>query len=312
MEARGDYLAFIDRVADAGDGNTGIRMFDCRHGNHPPVPAMYQRIGEFRHPDVPGVVFPKYRMRDGNGPTFNPSYLEKFERIAERMKRNDLEFSDVLHDRCSLWGDKTTKYFHPFICSEEALDENSPGGVWVTEGILAECHKDLARNQISILKRVGVKFSIEPMNEYAAKDWPDDYAWKFYLWWTGVIQGCGVTEDQLIHSAMQCGSQIFGMGGSWSHHGVVRPEDVPAINHRGPVIISGDGGKNGDGRADARGGRGASVAQVEGTCRKINERGYDAIEILDRGLYAANNDQADLDSWDPEPTKAARRIFSER
>ena len=73
----------------------------------------------------------------------------------------------------------------------------------------------------------------------------------------------------------------------------------------GLAIVSGDGGSDGDGRADKKGRRGASVAQVIGIVKRVKALKMVGYEVLDRGLWRKDNDVSNLNDFDPATLAAA-------
>lgn len=290
MTAEGDWEKWLETIATTGAN--GVRFFAVQTWGqpkdkwHPFQP--YPVVGEIADRNLP-----KFSLSD-----WNKDWWQKYRVILMKMKTEELTAHIVAEDYCSLKMGGNDKYKNPFIGSEEAMGPSTPDGVWGEA--MKPYHLALFRKLIEEAKRVGVKFTFEVMNEYDAKDWPDDFMIAWHQW---AVEECFVLGAHvIIASAMRNMKDIREQVDIYSAHGFVRPEKIDDFYlkyGRQGFLISGDGGFDGGGRCDKKGRRGSSKGQARLIAQKIYQYGYMGHERFDRALYWKDNDRANLDDYDP-------------
>jgi hypothetical protein len=228
--------------------------------------------------------------------------------IAEEARAAGLALEVDLDDFCSLKSGGIEKYRHPYICSIQALSTSTPGGVW--GDALWPYIRAIWKREIRALRRTKVKLYAWSMNEGDALDHPDEFMLRWFERAADTLRKYRVKKKRMIASAMRNWEAIADMAGYYSMHGIVRPEKVLDYGypHR-KIIISGDGGFDGEGKPDEKGRRGVSVEHAKLIAEKIIEMGYGGAEVLDRGLYRKNNDRAMLEDYDNKPIKTMAQMF---
>ena len=301
MTCDGNWRGWLGQIAE--EGANGCRIFVLqtwgqKYRMDPFQP--YPVIGTWCRPDI-DKNFPLFQLRKEGKPLWNPEWWAKYRQMLEEFKFLDLRIDIVGDDYCSLKKGKKDKYNHPYYCSLEALEEfdpPTPGGVWGKA--MKKYRVDLYKRLIQEAIDVGVDFTFEVMNEYDAKDWDDDFMVKWHEWAVGQSRNLGA--EIIIASAMRNKKRIKEKVDIYSQHGVVKPSKVDKIHDEWgderDILISGDGGFDGNGTADKKGRRGASPEQMRGIARKIYDYGYEGYEYFDRGLYKRNNNRANLNDFD--------------
>ncbi len=296
MTCDGDVYEWLDYIAELGAN--GCRFFALQTwGQKEPMEPFqpYPKVGTWVHPTI-NKKFPKFSLSE-----WNEIWWNWYWDILGEMKRLGLTAHIVAHDYSSLKKDKHEKYYHPFRCSDEAFATR--GGVWGEAR--KPYHAQFFRRLIKDARQVGVDFTFEIMNEYDAKDWPDEHMLAWHQWAVKKARGFGAKT--IIASAMRNHRAIKENGNDkdieiYSQHGIVRPEKVDDAYDKWEeekgILISGDGGFDGDGTADAKGRQGASPNQMRGIAKKIYGYGYEGYEYFDRGLYKRNNSRANLNDFD--------------
>jgi len=301
LTAKGNKRNLIDSCFE--NGAYGIRFFLCHIGGRGKNLQPFKRVGWYEHPEVPGVKFPVYDLRIPN-----PTYYRRLKRIIKFIKANDGLILCSLHDFCSLKGNKTVKYYHPFVCSVQAFETS--GGVWGEQ--MKRWHARYFREIIEFLNAQGVKYEFEGMSEYDAKDWDDATMIDWHKWAIDELVKLGISKCNIVASAMRNYSQIASQAGYYSIHGIVRPNNLGDFDYKPhpQLIISGDGGTDGEGTPDAKGRKGVSLPHSKQIAHRINHMNYAGYEYMDRGLWNPDNDNANLDNFDPSILAAMAKIFS--
>lgn len=303
LDARGDLDKFLDKVVGAGCHDLHFMAFRaapgaCKQGA---TTMPYKSIGLWTHP-TSGEQFPLYGLTKN----WNMEYFRRLRLVLNELKKREIRPWISIHD--IRLRDKHGKYWHPFYCSEEALGPNTPGGVW------GEPNKPWGmfpyhRNFIKVLAQKVYSVIDNPVweicNEFNTPPFQgDDY----------MIEAHGRLTDEIDKAAFSMPEKwTSGITGcyrnahSYSAHGVVKPEKV---NHvlgipDPALIISGDGGSDGDGRADKKGRKGASPAQAAAIVKRVKALCMVGYEVLDRGLWKRDNDLTYLDDFDPASLAAA-------
>ncbi len=303
QDARGDVPKFLDKVVATGCHDLHFFAFRaapgaCKQGA---TTMPYNVIGKWTHP-TSGDTFPLYKLTKN----WNMEYFKKLRLILNELKKRNIRPWISIHD--IRLRDKKGKYWHPFYCSDEALGPTTPGGVW------GEPNKPWGmfpyhRNWIKVLAQKVYSVYNDPVweicNEFNTPPFQGD---------NHMIEAHGRLTDELDKSSFVMPEKwTSGITGcyrnahSYSAHGIVRPEKVKPVPGIpiGATIISGDGGSDGDGRADKKGRKGASPAQCTAIMKRIKDLGMVGYEVLDRGLWKKDYDVSNLDDFDPSSLSAA-------
>lgn len=300
LGATGDWRCFLRRAKD--NGAWGVRLFVQYAWNSAPPCPLYKRVGSWTHPTT-HTTFPLYRLGTLTDPSWNPNSWEHIREVLAEMKKLGLVAILAADDFCSLKGNKTTKYFHPFYCSEEALSPTTPGGIWGEA--MKRYHTNLYWEIIRTAKNIGVIFFIEPMNEYDIVDGTDTQVVAWHKWATDRIVSLGVPRARLLAAPGRCKQAIAGQVGVFSIHQIGRAEQVSKVLNI-PVaktLYSSDGFKTGGGNPDASGHGGVGTLAAGPLAQKIIALGGFGFDLMDRGLWHDNNDRANLDDFDPRVLK---------
>jgi len=187
MTADGNWRAWLGRIADIGANGCrffAIQCFGQKDKMNPFQP--YPMVGTYYRPDI-DKNFPLFQLRTEEDeevvPYWNEEWWDKYRAILEEMKLNDLTAHIVGDNYCDLKKDKHQKYYHPYYCSIEALEDyppSTPGGVWGEA--MKRYHRALYKRLIKEAIDIGVDFTFEPMNEYDAKNWNDEFMVAWHKW----------------------------------------------------------------------------------------------------------------------------------
>lgn len=324
--ATGNHMLFLARGRDAQA--SGWRIFaDCqwKHtGTQPYEYADYDEVTaqaiRYKDPNdikdirningkltiirESGARFPLY---DYTRP-YRP-YWDAFRWKMGKIKEYDMMAWIAALDYCTLKQTGDDKYFSPWICAKQRMMPGVQNGTWGEQmkPWIAAWYSTL----IGVLKDIGVKFIIEDMNEGWAISQSEDFVLAWFKWSNAELRKLVPKEQILTTVGGVVGDEIAKLCGYKSPHGYVRPDRVPSsfVVPAEKIIISGDGGTDGNGRPDFKGKRGVSEDDAEAIAHKIIEYGYAGTEVLDRGLWRNNNDRANLDTWDDGPTKRMAQVF---
>ncbi len=302
----GEWLKIIAKRGATGTRFFALQVFSQKGKLNPLQP--YPVVGIWTHPTIK-KRFPLFRLRDENNkkPVWNEKWWKKYRARLKRMKKYGLTAHIVAWTFTDLKKTKNEKYYHPWYCSIEALNEfwpPTPGGVW---GQAMKKYKaDFLKRLIEEAIEIGVKFTIEPVNEFDAKEYNDEFMINYHQWLVNKVREYGA--ETIIASAGRNAKKIARQVDIYSCHGIVRPEKIDLVKekwrNRKRLLISGDGGFDGHGPADAKGRRGASSKEMRGIARKIVEYNYKGYEYFDRALYKRDNDKANLDDFKKAPLSA--------
>ncbi len=304
QDARGDVPKFLDKVVCAGCHDIHFFAFRaapgaCKQGA---TTMPYNVVGKWTHP-TSGDTFPMYKLTKN----WNTEYFKKLMLILNELKKREIRPWISIHD--IRLRDKHGKYWHPFYCSEEALGPNTPGGVW------GEPNKPWGmfpyhRNWINVLAKKVYSVIDNPAweicNEFNSPAFQsDEYMLEAYWKLDDVLTHVPVSPFDTWGSGITF--QDPDLTRYYSAHGVVTPDKVQPVTgtRNKALIISGDGGGDGDGRADKKGKKGASPAQCTAIMKRIKALGMVGYEVLDRGLWKSDNDVSNLDDFDPASLEAA-------
>jgi hypothetical protein len=306
QDARGDVPKFLDKVAATGCHDLHLMVFRaapgaCKQGA---TVMPYNMVGEWTHP-TSGMTFPLYRLTKN---WYKP-YFKKLRAVLTELKRREIRPWISVHD--IRLRDKTGKYWHPFYCSEEALGPNTPGGVWGEPDKpwgMYPYHRNFIRLLAQRVYEVCDDPAWEVCNEFNTPPFQsDDYMVEAHGELSDVLDSIpgGVPEKWTSGT-----TGAYRNAQLYSAHGVVRPEKVKPVEgiDNQAIIISGDGGFDGDGRYDKKAGkirRGASPAQATAIVKRIKELKMYGYEVLDRGLWLKDTDVSNLDDFDHATLAAA-------
>ena len=303
LDARGDVPAFLDKVVGAGCHDLHFFAFRaapgaCKQGA---TTMPYNVIGKWTHP-TSGKTFPLYRLTKN----WNTAYFKKLRLVLNELKKRDIRPWISIHD--IRLRDKDSKYFHPYYASEEALGPNTPGGVWGEPDKpwgMFPYHRNFIRVLAQKVFSVDYKAAWEICNEFNTPPFQaDEYMVEAHGRLTNVLDMSSPFMPEKWTSGT---TEAYRNAHEYSAHGIVRPEKVipvPGIPHAA-TIISGDGGSDGDGRADKKGRKGASPAQAAAIVKRVKALHMVGYEVLDRGLWRKDNDVSNLDDFDPASLAAA-------
>jgi hypothetical protein len=308
----GDKEKFIKAVAETGA--TGLRIF-YQYSWNGNIASPYPKVATWKagYADASDLAF--YDQGDATwaGAKWDSAYWDEFIRIHSLLKKYGLEVYGVIHDNCSFKMAGWQKYEYPFLSSSpdrsftDSGYDKYPGGFWgmredqggrETVQILHELY---IIKIVNTLNDIGVKYRLEFVNEDSVQGWDDAYVAKYYRWLEQLFASRGVAKERLI----ACGREVaIPYVGLYSIHGIVRPDKIPNSAHpHEMILISGDGGFDGSGAADARGRKGLGTTDAEAFALKILAMNYAGIEFMPRDEYRQNNDRMDCDGVDLEPLK---------
>lgn len=309
LDSWGDLPDFLDRVKDAGCHRIHYLALraspgGCEAGR---CTMPYKVSGTYRR--ASGKVFLKYKLTNNWNPTF---FDQQAYALTEMRKRGIVAEVSVEDIRLRSGDDK---YYNPFYCSDEALSDSTPGGVWGEPGKkgMMPWHGYWMRRETKAVLQRQPRAIFEANNEMNTPSFSHHPGDDFDLYMVndcrpklaaGIV-GAGVTANRTWTSGDL--RNWRGGGAFYSAHGIVRPEKVRPLdgvpNTR--LIISMDGGFDGDGDADIAGRKGASVEQTIAITRRGIEMRARKIEVMARKMWKRNKHVADLDDFDPATLRAA-------
>lgn len=303
ITSEGDLGAFLTKTAESG--SWGIRIFANYSWGRGWRLSPYVQTGTWSHPTT-GKKFPLFDLQ-----TWNPDYWARLKTIYLSCKEKDLEIVITVTDVRDM--DKNEKYYSPWYCSLQALAPESSGGVYGE--YLKPFHYNLARVLIEKLNASGVKFRVEIANEFSDLGWADEghpsIPIKWYSDFVAKLKTFGIPASRMIHSGWK--DAVYNQGGIFSAHRIVLPTKLSALSYssadRPRILISGDGGFDGNGRSDAEGRKGVSVADIQTIGTIIETLKYYGYEFMDRGLWKKDNANADLDDFDSSPASAFTKLW---
>lgn len=310
LDARGDRPRFLDKVVAAGCRDLHWFAFRASPGAcaNGATTMPYNIIGTWTHP-TSHESFPLYRLTNN----WNKTYFAKLRVMLKELEARGIRSWISIHD--IRVRDKHSKYYHPFYCSEEALGPNTPGGVWGEPGKpwgMFKYHRAFIRLLAQRVYRVhrSINPAWEICNEYNTPPFQQDsYMAEAHEKLTAILdESVPVLTKKWTSGTMNVYSPA--RVSYYSAHGIVRPdkvESIPGISNAA-LIISGDGGTDGAGRYDKKGGKkryGASPAQAEAIVKRVKVLNMVGYEVLDRGLWTQDVDVSNLDDFDPASLEAA-------
>ncbi len=295
MGATGNLLAYLDKNNEAeAYGHRYIVVYSWngpQSGGSPYVVA-----GSFTRSN--GLTFAKYSLTQ-----WDEAYWSRFRALARAIMDRGQKIWIVAEDFNSLEGDSREKYWNPFYCSVEALSPSTPGGVWGES--MKHYHALLFQKIINELHGVGVSdFFMEPMNEFNIVDGTDSQRIAWHKWAVEKIIELGVPRERIIATGKPA-VEIAKETGFYSPHRIGEPSQIVAQGGipTAKVIFSSDGFYTGRGDCDAKGRCGVGVDVAAEIGRRLIALGAFAFERLPRGCYRQNNNRADLDLFDPGPSR---------
>lgn len=310
ISARGDKENFIKTVAKTGA--TGLRMFFLYNWKGNGV-SPWKQVGTWQAGYDDAIKMPFYDMN-----LANMDYWREVEWILSLLKKYDLSLYAVLDDFCSLKSGGWQKYLHPVLSSAPDRAMNNPnfnrfpGGYWAIgdDTIQPRIHLYICK-LLDVIRKYEVDLRVERMNEVDALGWPDGYFITWHQAETDFLIEHGVPKERQIASPGRCMEAISKQVGIVAMHGYVNPDKL--LNWQSSsmtILVSGDGGVDGNGLPDKEGRRGIGIQQARLMAERIKEKDFlVGYEYLSRSLYFENNDQANYDDYDHLPQKAMAEVF---
>jgi hypothetical protein len=294
------------------------------------------------NPPQPYVAYRTWNTAYGqNLPFFdltqpNPDWWEKFRYVHKLIKQYGLTAYGVLHDHCSL---RVNRDIYPFIAciqkvNPDTYDANTPGGFyglpasWESEDrTMSYWHKKWFEQVINELNSIGVNYCLEIINE-ATTMHPDELnkpeeinkliAWN--KWAADTLISLGVPKEKLLSSSLETYANEWSKQvGIYSFHGVEKPDRLPlpierlneGFDSNCKILISGDGGWEGDGLANLKGERGPSNEQAKQIAKKIStyEDRYIGYEHPPKECVVDLKKWNDVDKMDFSLVKSFAEVF---
>jgi hypothetical protein len=191
-------------------------------------------------------------------------------------------------------GEGWKKYLLSFkSCAEKrGIPPMAEGASMFSGGIvdpgMQRFHLIWMKDLIDFCKAMGVPFDLEPWNEQRfAADYTEEYMKGWLRWFNDSLRRCNLPAGtQIISNGWPSTEWLATISDKVSIHGHSRPEDIKS-NYGIPnnkIVISCDGGYNGDGDADEKGRKGPSPAQLTAMVDKTESNGQEEIEFFCRGV----------------------------
>ena len=321
LTSNGAVAIYLGALKD--NGATGVRFFGCYQWAfyNPMMP--FKEIRKWKPKDVPGMPF--YDLSK-----WNPEYWDHLDWFLGMLKLCDLEAHVALHDFCSIKQSGNDKYYHPFfscIQKENPDDPSAPhkvtGGFfgWDKDGrgTLQPWHTKYFAKMVAALNVSGVSYYLEVMNEMGRGNrMTNEEGVRWHKWAVQQLFSLGVPKSRIIGSYTGAFGEDYGMElskqvGIWSVHGHARPQAVfpnyPIVQSPA-IIISTDGGRDGDGPCDpVKHWCGPSAAQMKGIAEKVEQYGYMGIEYKPRDAAVGLHKWTNVDKVDMKIVRAAGEVF---
>lgn len=289
---------FIRRLAHYGADGVHVLLVYAWEEN---VSSPWKRVAVWRTEYEDAPLLPFYDLRE-----YDEAWWDRFRELVRCVSENRMKLFISLDDFCSLKQGGWEKYRHPVLSSAPDRDPDwpevnrLPGGYWAIgeETIEPYLHAYIKR-VVDVLKSENSDFYIERMNEYDALDYDDEYYLRWHAHEVDFLISCGVERERIFSTPSRLPEKILEQVGFIIGHGVVRPEKVATYGIEPQrLMLSGDGGWDGSGRADSKGRRGASYDEVQAILAKVKELGLRGYEIFDQGIYAERDTVARFDLYD--------------
>jgi len=321
LTSSGDIYSYLMRLRE--NGATGVRIFGCYQWAFYNLMMPFKEIRKWNPKGVPGMPF--YDLGQ-----WNLEYWDEVNYFLGLLDMCDLEVHVALHDFCSIKQAGNDKYYHPFfscIQKENPDDPSQPhkvtGGFfgWTEngQGTLQPWHLKYFAKWVSALNVSGVPYYLEVMNETGRGNRMTNLeAVVWHKWAVDQLFALGVPKNRMIGSYTQAfgddlGRDLSKQVGTWSCHGHARPQAVCASYpyvQSPQIIISTDGGRDGDGPEDpVKHWKGPSAAQMRGIAEKVNQYGYAGIEYKPRDAAVGFGKWTDVDRVDMTIVRAAGQVF---
>jgi hypothetical protein len=297
LGATGDWRAFLRSVKS--NGGKGLRIFGLYAWQGPAPLPLYKQVGTWTHEN--GMTFPLYRLGTPSAPSWNPAAWDHLAEVLAYCKTLNLAVWLVADDFCSLKGNQTVKYYHPYYSSEEALGPNTPGGVW--GDAMRPFYAALFQHLIEYLGASSVDYLFEIANEFDIVDGTDAQVIAWYQWAVDTVIGLGIPKARIVATPGRCAATIAGQVGIYSPHGIGRVDQIKSIAGVAvsKTIFSSDGYwiTGGGGGCDAKGRCGPALADAVPLADALIAAGAIGYEWIPRMCYANNNDRSDVSLFDP-------------
>jgi hypothetical protein len=297
LGATGDWRAFLRSVK--ASGAAGIRIFGLYAWQGPQPLPLYKQVGTWTHEN--GMTFPLYRLGTPESPSWNPAAWDHLAEVLDYCRELNLSVWIVADDFCSLKGNQTVKYYHPYYSSEEALGPDTPGGVW--GDAMKPFYAALFQHLIEYLGASNVEYLFEIANEFDIVDGTDAQVIAWHQWAVDTVVGLGIPKARIVATPGRAASTIAGQVGIYSPHGIGRVDQIKSVAGVAvsKTIFSSDGywTTGGGGGCDAKGRCGPALADAVPLADAIIAAGAIGYEWLSRMVYKNNNDRADLNLFDP-------------
>ncbi len=318
LNCDGDVRNFIRICAE--NGATGIRIFASYAWGYNSS-TLFKEIRKWDggYPDKP--VLPFYDLEQKNELCW-----DRFRLILECLKENEMGISIDFHCFPSISQNTPAawaKYYYPWLSCIQRKDPDDPGapakipdGFWSFHPRWRELQFNFVNDIYSLVSQYQVEDTYRVMNEYNIIGWEDYPADKraieWYEWFTAIMDSVGIPREKMIASNPRNPIEIMnrGLAKILSLHGYARFKPINTLGlHPTRLILSGDGGFDGTGDADAKGRKGLGVEDAKRLAEEMVRYEYVGYEYLSRKLYARKNDRAFLDDFNPQPLRVIAEIF---
>ncbi len=312
--ARGDKIEFLKRCRDNGANSLRI-IYQYSWGDN--VLSPYLQVGNWKADYQEAPEMPFYAQGDQDA-IWDPLYLSKLDYGHALIAGYIPEVYAVLHDNTSFKMEGWEKYRYPFLSSSPDRKLDNPnyskysGGFWGLreyEGgakTVQFLHLRLASLIINSLKKHGLKIILEFNNEDLVQGWNDVFVEDYYKWLRDSFANLGISQSDIIACGRMAALEFIGC---YSQHGIAKPDFPSLAIPEEMILLSTDGGFNGEGDADQHGRKGISASDAKLLAEKSIKEGYIGIEYLSRRMYKKKNNQANLDDFNPEPLLEISKIY---
>jgi hypothetical protein len=291
-------IGLYDLLWASGNWKKALEL--CRKNGATAIRLFYMISWGFENPMQPYCKIRTWNTGFGNNLPFydltihNPSYWQRFREVHTYMKELGLEAHGVLHDGCSI---RANPDMYPFIANVQKVDPDTYasrtlGGIyglpasWQGESEAMFCwHREWFEKVATELNNLDIDYKLEIINEGDTIHSTDPMSGfiKWHQWCVTTLNDLGIAKDRIITSAQE--REIIEWSrqvGIYGFHGVVRPEKLPLPSNRLPsgydsrckILISGDGGWDGDAEPFYLDYRNCSPEQAKKIAEKVIEYDY--------------------------------------
>jgi len=315
LNCDGDLEAFFETCSK--NGATDLRMifsYAWKYNSSTLFKELCKWTAGYK--DNPSLPF--YDLEQKNEPCW-----DRLKLILMWLEKYGMGLSGDFHCFFSIKQDKPApwaKYYYPWLgniqrhTNPRSEVPKIPDGFWSFHPEWLRLQKNYVKSIVELVSQYKVDATYRVMNEYDVIGWADqpERAINWYGWFTHIMLKAGIPKEKMIASNPIHPKQIMdeGLAQYLSLHGYARMKKIETFGvDPSQVILSGDGGFDGKGDADARGRRGLGIEDAKLLAEQINKCGYAGYEYLSRILYLNNNDRAYLPNFNPQPLKAMGEIF---